>query len=221
LLYDKTLTAKIRSERKWEEQMIGRSIKPRHCVVKSALWSASVLMLATGLSAPVLAQALPKATPEAVGMSSERLNRLTETFQHDVDAGEIPGAVVVVARNGKIAYEKAFGYQNREEKVPMKPDAIFRIASMSKPITSVAVMMLVEEGKIDLAAPVSQYLPEFQRSAGWHGAGAGHTPDDCARPASPHFGLGVFVRCARSVDQASLSGRQAWRLQPVSCRHGN
>jgi CubicO group peptidase (beta-lactamase class C family) len=95
------------------------------------------------------------------GMSSERLNRLTETFQRDVDAGEIPGAVVVVARNGKIAYEKAFGYQSREGNVSMKSDAIFRIASMSKPITSVAVMMLVEEGKIDLAAPVSQYLPEF------------------------------------------------------------
>ena len=94
-------------------------------------------------------------------MSSERLNRLTETFQRDVDAGEIPGAVVLVARNGKIAYEKAFGYQSREGNVPMKSDAIFRIASMSKPITSVAVMMLVEEGKIDLAAPVSQYLPEF------------------------------------------------------------
>ncbi len=94
-------------------------------------------------------------------MSSERLNRLTETFQRDVDAGEIPGAVVLVARNGKIAYEKAFGYQSREGNVPMKSDAIFRIASMSKPITSVAVMMLVEEGKIDLSAPVSQYLPEF------------------------------------------------------------
>jgi CubicO group peptidase (beta-lactamase class C family) len=94
-------------------------------------------------------------------MSSERLNRLTETFQHDVDAGEIPGAVIAVARNGKIVYEKAFGYQNREGQVSMKADAVFRIASMSKPITSVAVMMLVEEGKIDLAAPVSRYLPEF------------------------------------------------------------
>ena len=141
--------------------MIGRSVNPRHCLEKSALWTASVLMLTTGLSTAVLAQQLPKTTPEAVGMSSERLNRLTETFQRDVDAGEIPGAVVVVARNGKIAYEKAFGYQSREGKVSMKSDAIFRIASMSKPITSVAVMMLVEEGKIDLAAPVSQYLPEF------------------------------------------------------------
>jgi CubicO group peptidase (beta-lactamase class C family) len=144
-----------------EEQMIVRSINSPRSIEKSALWSGSVLLLTTGLSAAVLAQQLPKTTPEAVGMSSERLNRLTETFQRDVDAGEIPGAVVVVARNGKIAYEKAFGYQSREDNVPMKSDAIFRLASMSKPITSVAVMMLVEEGKIDLAAPVSQYLAEF------------------------------------------------------------
>jgi CubicO group peptidase (beta-lactamase class C family) len=141
--------------------MIGRSINLRRCLEKSALWSGSVLLLTTGLSAGLLADQLPKTTPEAVGMSTERLNRLTETFQRDVDAGEIPGAVVLVARNGKIAYEKAFGYQSREGNVPMKSDAIFRIASMSKPITSVAVMMLVEEGKIDLSAPVSQYLPEF------------------------------------------------------------
>jgi CubicO group peptidase (beta-lactamase class C family) len=144
-----------------EEQMIGWSVNSRRCLEKSALWTASMLMLTIGLSAAVLGQQLPKTTPEAVGMSSERLNRLTETFQRTVDAGEIPGAVVLVARNGKIAYERAFGYQSREGNVPMKPDAIFRIASMSKPITSVAVMMLVEEGKIDLAAPVSQYLPEF------------------------------------------------------------
>jgi CubicO group peptidase (beta-lactamase class C family) len=144
-----------------EEQMIVRSINSPRSIEKSALLTASVLMLTTALSTAVLAQQLPKINPEAVGMSSERLNRLTETFQRDVDAGEIPGAVVLVARNGKIAYERAFGYQSREGNVPMKSDAIFRIASMSKPITSVAVMMLVEEGKIDLAAPVSQYLPEF------------------------------------------------------------
>jgi CubicO group peptidase (beta-lactamase class C family) len=142
-------------------QMTLQSTNPRHCLEKSAVWTASVLMLTTALSTAVLGQALPKTTPEAVGMSSERLNRVTETFQLGVDAGEIPGAVVVVARDGKIAYEKAIGYQNRDGSVPMKSDAIFRIASMSKPITSVAIMMLVEEGKIDLAAPVSQYLPEF------------------------------------------------------------
>ena len=128
-------------------------------LLKAAIFSG---LLVAGLSSATLAQDLPRTNAEDVGLSSQRLSRLTETFQRDVDAGEIPGAVVLVARNGKIAYEKAFGYQNREDKIPMKPDAIFRIASMSKPITSVAVMMLAEEGKIDLAAPVSQYLPEFK-----------------------------------------------------------
>jgi len=111
----------------------------------------------------VRSQGLPTATrPEDVGFSSERLDRITKVFQADIDKGAIPGAVMLVARNGKVVYLQALGYQDREQHVPMKPDAIFRIASMSKPITSVAVMILVEEGKIDLLAPVSQYLPEFK-----------------------------------------------------------
>jgi len=100
--------------------------------------------------------------PEDVGFSSERLGRITKVFQADIDKGAIPGAVLLVARNGKLVYLQALGYQDREKQVRMKPNAIFRIASMTKPITSVAVMMLAEEGKIDLFAPVSQYLPEFK-----------------------------------------------------------
>jgi CubicO group peptidase (beta-lactamase class C family) len=119
-------------------------------------------LLTTCLSIAAFAQALPRTSPESAGLSSERLNRITELFQHDVDQGELPGVVVAIARGGKLVYEQAIGFRNREDKTPMKTDAIFRIASMSKPITSVAVMMLVEEGKIDLAAPVSQYLPEFK-----------------------------------------------------------
>jgi CubicO group peptidase (beta-lactamase class C family) len=76
--------------------------------------------------------------------------------------GAIPGAVLVVARDGKVVHLQALGYRDREKSVPMKPDAICRIASMTKPVTSVAVMMLAEEGKIDLLAPVSQNLPEFR-----------------------------------------------------------
>jgi len=111
----------------------------------------------------VAPQGLPKANkPEDVGFSSERLKRVTDAFQSEVDKGAIPGAVVLIARNRKIAYLEVFGFQNRENKKPMKTDAIFRIASMSKPITSVAVMMLVEEGKIQLLDPVSHYLPEFK-----------------------------------------------------------
>jgi CubicO group peptidase (beta-lactamase class C family) len=119
--------------------------------------------IATCIAFSSFAQGLPKANkPEDVGFSSERLRRVTDTFQSEVDKGAIPGAVVLIARNGKLAYFEAFGFQNRENKEPMKTDAIFRIASMSKPITSVAVMMLVEEGKIQLLDPVSHYLPEFK-----------------------------------------------------------
>src|SRR5262245_4368318 len=105
--------------------------------------------IAAGTAFSALAQDLPKANKaEAVGLSTERLKRLTDNLQADVDKGVIPGAVVMVSRNGKIAYSQAFGFQDREKQVPMKTDAIFRIASMSKPFTSVAIMMLVEEGKI-------------------------------------------------------------------------
>jgi CubicO group peptidase (beta-lactamase class C family) len=119
--------------------------------------------VATCIAFSALAQGLPKAThPEDIGFSSERLKRLTSAFQTDVDKGTIPGAVVLIARNGKVAYLEAFGFQDRDKKAPMSTDAIFRIASMSKPLTSVAIMMLVEEGKIQLEDPVSVYLPEFK-----------------------------------------------------------
>ena len=83
-------------------------------------------------------------------------------MQADVDKGTIPGAIIMVSRKGKIAYLKAFGFQDREKQIPMKTDAIFRIASMSKPFTSVAIMMLVEQGRIKLSDPVSTYLPELK-----------------------------------------------------------
>jgi len=122
----------------------------------------SAICIFLSLAVSVSAQDLSKISrPEEAGFSSERLSRITQFFQWEVDQGAIPGAVLVVARNGKIVYRQAIGYQDREKKIPMKPDAIFRIFSMTKPVASVAVMMLVEEGKIDVMAPVAQYLPEF------------------------------------------------------------
>ncbi|ARU03496.1 serine hydrolase [Comamonas serinivorans] len=105
--------------------------------------------------------ALPRARPEAVGLSSERLARLTARMQQGVDEGEIPGAVVWVARRGQVAYEQCFGLRDPQSGAPMTADALFRIASMSKPITSLAIMMLVEQGKLATSDPVEQYLPEF------------------------------------------------------------
>jgi CubicO group peptidase (beta-lactamase class C family) len=98
---------------------------------------------------------------EEVGLSSERLNRLTDALKTDIDEGIAPGAVVLLARNGKIACFEALGYRDREAGTAMEINTIFRIASMTKPFTSVAAMMLAEEGKLSIADPVARYLPEL------------------------------------------------------------
>jgi CubicO group peptidase (beta-lactamase class C family) len=111
----------------------------------------------------ILAAPLPKAAkPEAVGLSSQRLQRLTDAFNADVRSGKIPGAVVMVLRRGKVAYAQTFGFQDRAASTPMRPDSIFRIASMTKPITIVAALMLAEEGKLQLMDPASVYLPQLK-----------------------------------------------------------
>lgn len=113
-----------------------------------------------GLSTTVAG--LPTATPEEVGMSSERLSRLSGAMQQLVDEGRLAGITTMVARHGRIAHFETFGYRDIAADAPMTPDAIFRIYSMSKPITGVALMMLHEEGKFRLSDPVEMYIPEFE-----------------------------------------------------------
>lgn len=113
------------------------------------------------LAAWAYAADLPRTTPEAVGLSSERLARIKEVLGAGVDRGEIPGYVALVARRGKIAYFESYGVQNPNTGKPMARDSIFRIYSMTKPITSVAAMILVEEGRIKLSDPIGKYLPEL------------------------------------------------------------
>lgn len=109
----------------------------------------------------VLAQ-LPGAKPEDVGLSSERLAKVSEALKAEVAKGRYPGVVVLVARRGKVAYFEAFGQRDPQSGAPMTKDAIFRLYSMTKPFTSVAVMMLVEEGKVFLSDPVSKHLPKLK-----------------------------------------------------------
>jgi CubicO group peptidase (beta-lactamase class C family) len=104
----------------------------------------------------------PESDPGKLGFAADHLNRVTQAFQGFVDSGQIPGAVVLIARNDKVAYFQAFGFRDREQNIAMTSDTIFRIASMTEPIVSVGAMMLAEEGKLDIAAPVSKYLPEFK-----------------------------------------------------------
>ena len=108
------------------------------------------------------AQDLPAGKPEAVGLSSERLERIGTAVQHEIDDKRIAGAVTMVVRHGRVAWFKSQGMMDREAGKAMQPDAMFRICSMTKPITSVAVMMLYEEGRVLLDDPVSKYLPEFK-----------------------------------------------------------
>ncbi len=104
----------------------------------------------------------PAADPEAAGFSSSRLARLTAALQADIEAAVIPGAVVLVVRGGNLAYFESFGYADRKTLRPMRRDGIFRIASMTKPVTVAAALMLMERGKLLLTDPVWRYLPEFR-----------------------------------------------------------
>ena len=104
---------------------------------------------------------LPGTKPESVGFSSERLERLDHVFQDLINNKQLAGAVLLLARNGKLAECKALGYQDLESAKPMQLDSIFRLASMTKPIMAVAMMILYEEGKWKPTDPISQYLPEL------------------------------------------------------------
>jgi CubicO group peptidase (beta-lactamase class C family) len=125
---------------------------------KALMLAALLCVTAAGAA---FAQSLPSAKPEQVGLSPERLQRLTDVIKADVDKRVIPGAVVLVARHGKIAFFETVGVRDPATKVPMTKDTIFRIYSMSKPITSVAAMVLWEDGKFNLAEPVSKYIPQM------------------------------------------------------------
>ncbi len=122
------------------------------------------ILLLTALLLPVhcaLSTPLPRATPEEMGMSSARLQRLTATLQAAIDSGELPGAVVMIARRGKLVYSQSLGWQDKGSQIRMREDSIFRIYSMTKPIVSIGAMMLVEQGRLSLDEPVSKYIPAF------------------------------------------------------------
>ncbi|MBN2068849.1 MAG: beta-lactamase family protein [Opitutales bacterium] len=125
------------------------------------------------LAAPAQTQtALPAVEPEILGYSSQRLERLHSGIQQFIDNGSYAGAVTLVARYGNIADVRAYGYRDLENAVPQQPDDIFRIFSMTKVVTSVGILMLYEQGQLDLNDPVSKFIPEIDQMQVWAG-GAG------------------------------------------------
>src|SRR5215813_884071 len=126
------------------------------------LKSAVSLLLLAVLVLPTSAAETPRAKPDDVGISSQRLQRIHDLMQRHIDAGDFSGAVTLVARNGRIAQLQAQGLMDIETKKPMTTDALFRIMSMTKPVVGVAVLMMMDEGKVRLTDPVSKFIPEFK-----------------------------------------------------------
>ena len=122
----------------------------------------STFVLVALLAAPTARAQVPVGNPADVGLSAKRLERIGEMTQRAIDADRISGAVTVVARRGRIAHFEAHGLMDIAANAPMKEDTIFPIASMTKPVTGVAILMLVEEGKVRLSDPVSRFIPEFR-----------------------------------------------------------
>ncbi len=120
------------------------------------LVAASVVFAGTAF-----ADSIARTNPEDAGLSRERLGRIGTYLKNEIATNKIPGAVVMIQRKGKLAYFETFGVRDPATKAPMTPNTIFRIYSMSKPITTVAAMMLVEEGKLALDEPLSKYIPSF------------------------------------------------------------
>ena len=139
-------------------------------------------LLASTFSA---AAELPRDQPDAVGMSSARLARIAPAMQRYIDAELTPGVITAVMRHGKLIHYKAQGHMDVASAKPMREDAIFRIASMTKPIASVALMMLWEEGRFQLRDPVSKFIPEFAAAQVSTTADASGTTGELVPPKRP------------------------------------
>src|ERR1043166_9364523 len=123
---------------------------------------AAALKTSAPLTPPLL-----DAKPEAIGLSPARLQKLSDAFKREVDKGTLPGATVLVARRGQIGWFDAIGRQSPPAAAPMAHDTLFRIFSMTKPIVSVGIMQLVEEGYLLLSDLVAKFIPEFSATKRW------------------------------------------------------
>jgi CubicO group peptidase (beta-lactamase class C family) len=199
--------------------------------MKMILRQLLLVLAALVLASPGLpAEARKDVRPESVGLSSERLERLRKAMQGYVDEGKVAGLVAYVARKGRVAYLEAFGKADLEAETPMKRDSIFRIASQTKALTSVAVMMLVEEGRVGLSDPLSKFIPAFKKTtvavAPPPGALAG--PAVGAVPAKREITIrdllthtaGIGYGMGTALDQWKAAGIQYWyfadRSEPVA-----
>jgi CubicO group peptidase (beta-lactamase class C family) len=165
---------------------------------------------------------LPSGRPEEVGFSPDRLHRINELIQRYIDSNQISGAVTMVSRKGRLAHAEVHGLMDVETQTPMRRDAIFRIASMSKPVTGVAILMLMEEGKLRLTDPVSQFIPEFRNlkvamqkplPAGASGQPP-HEPEIYTVPAEREVTIRDLMTHTSGLESGGVGTREASRIAP-------
>jgi CubicO group peptidase (beta-lactamase class C family) len=194
------------------------------------LTSFAAVALLAALTLPLTASSLPSARPEDVGLSADRLKRINELMQRAIDDHQITGSVTIVARRGRVAHFEALGLMDREAKTAMRKDAIFRIASMSKPITGVAILMLMEEGKLRLTDPVSRFIPEFKNTqvamlknpaaanapaaASAAGAAGRRAPEIYTVPASREVTIRDLMTHTSGLSSGGAGAAEAARLAP-------
>ena len=178
----------------------------------------------------LVGQGLVRVTPEEVGLSSERLDRLSLALESYVDDGRLAGAVTIVVRRGKIAYREGIGHRDVEAQAPMPSDGIFRIASQTKALASVGVMLLQEEGKLLITDPIGKYLPAFAETTVAEpndGGGYNVVParrsitirDLLTHTAGISYGMGLLANRGPAADAWEESGITGWyfadRDEPV------
>ena len=169
---------------------------------------------------PLLADTLPETSAESVGLSSERLGRINDLIERYMADQQISGAVTMVARHGQIAHVESQGWMDREEQKPMRRDAIFRMASMSKPVTAVAILMLLEEGKLRLSDPVSAFIPEFTNTQVAIAVDEnarpepGEIPAHYTVPAQREITLRDLLTHSSGLESGGLGGRIGNRIAP-------
>ncbi|WP_375323638.1 serine hydrolase domain-containing protein [Flagellimonas sp. GZD32] len=186
--------------------------------------SFKIFFIALFLQVFTYAQELAKVPAEQVGMSSERLEYLTKTFQEYVDQNRLPGASILVARKGKIAYFETFGNNDIENNIPMSEGSMFRIASQTKAIVSVGIMILQERGQLLISDPVGKFMPAFQKTkVAVRKDDGGYDIVDAERPITVRDLLthtsGVSYGSGISADLWKKAGIQGWyfadREEPI------
>lgn len=133
-------------------------------IIQKSHSSLLIVLVLLGLNATAFAQRLQRAEPEKVGMSTERLGRLTSVFEGYVKDQKLPGYVLYVARKGKLVYQRSYGFRDKESNAAMTNDVMFRVASQTKALVSVATMILQEEGKLLIGDPVGKYIPQYNET---------------------------------------------------------